>query len=216
MPKDIEDAWRRDKSNWSLKLVICCSLLLAAGYMYLRPLGSGCQDKILTILGAIYVPRFFTTLLVLMPRPPDWHEIPIVYMIFLPSVFYTLAYKRTDVCLPYTLPALVLYALGSLISSISEYQRWVFKATPAGKGRLMTTGLWAMCMHPNYLGDSLLFTGWTMISGGPWWSWWVPLVITGLFVGKHIPGLDEYLAERYPKEFPAYAKSTKKFVPWVY
>merc|ERR1712167_271291 len=42
------------------------------------------------------------------------------------------------------------------------------------------------------------------------------LVTTGLFVFMHIPGLDEYLADRYPKEFPKYAATTAKFIPYIY
>ena len=36
------------------------------------------------------------------------------------------------------------------------------------------------------------------------------------FVYQHIPDLDQYLADRYPGEFPAYSKRTKKLIPFVY
>ena len=92
------------------------------------------------------------------------------------------------------------------------------RSTQANKGKLMTTGLWALTMHANYFGDTLLFTGWTLASSGlaVSWTWWAVPVMTALFVFMHIPGLDEYLADRYPKEFPKYAATTAKFVPFVY
>jgi steroid 5-alpha reductase family enzyme len=80
----------------------------------------------------------------------------------------------------------------------------------------MTTGLWAWSMHVNYLGDSLLFIGWTLAAGGAWWTWFVPTVVTTLFLTMHIPNLDEYLLHRYPHEFPAYAAKTSKFMPCIY
>ena len=92
------------------------------------------------------------------------------------------------------------------------------RSTQANKGKLMTTGLWALTMHANYFGDTLLFTGWTLASSGlaVSWTWWAVPVMTALFVFMHIPGLDEYLADRYPKEFPKYAATTAKFIPYIY
>merc|ERR1711871_1301676 len=92
---------------------------------------------------------------------------------------------------PVTAVAIVLYVVGSGFSTIGEYQRYVFKKQPANKGRLMTTGLWALTMHANYFGDTLLFTGWTLASSGlaVSWTWWAVPVMTALFVFMHIPGL---------------------------
>ena len=63
------------------------------------------------------------------------------------------------------------------------------RSVQANKGRLMTTGLWALTMHANYFGDTLLFTGWTLASSGlaVSWTWWAVPVMTALFVFMHIP-----------------------------
>ena len=217
----VRDAWRFDKSQWGVKLGIAAALVLATTVFYVRALTpvTACSDTTLLVFGIVYVARLYGAMFLLWPRPPDWHEIPIVYMVFIPSVFYTLARGRTDVCSAFaTASATLLYILGSALSTISEFQRYIFKKHPSNKGRLMTTGLWVYSMHMNYFGDSLLFTGWTIASSGVGasWTWWVPIVITSLFIFMHIPGLDEYLAHRYPKEFPRYAATTAKFVPFVY
>ena len=217
----VRDAWRFDKSQWGVKLGIAAALVLAATVFYVRALTpvTACSDTTLLVFGIVYVARLYGAMFLLWPRPPDWHEIPIVYMVFIPSVFYTLARGRTDVCSAFaTASATLLYILGSALSTISEFQRYIFKKHPSNKGRLMTTGLWVYSMHMNYFGDSLLFTGWTIASSGVGasWTWWVPIVITSLFIFVHIPGLDEYLAHRYPNEFPRYAATTAKFVPFVY
>ena len=178
-----------------------------------------CPDQTLLVFGVVYVARLYFAMLVLWSRPPDWHEIPIVYVFFIPSIFYTMARGKIDACsAPVTAVAIVLYVVGSGFSTVSEYQRYAFKKQPANKGKLMTGGLWSLTMHANYFGDTLLFTGWTLASSGlaVSWTWWAVPVMTALFVFMHIPGLDEYLADRYPKEFPKYAATTAKFVPFVY
>jgi steroid 5-alpha reductase family enzyme len=178
-----------------------------------------CNDQTLLVFGLVYVARLYFAMLVLWSRPPDWHEIPIVYVFFIPSIFYTMARGKIDECsAPVTAVAIALYVVGSGFSTIGEYQRYVFKKQPANKGKLMTGGLWSITMHANYFGDTLLFTGWTLASSGlaVSWTWWAVPVMTALFVFMHIPGLDEYLADRYPKEFPKYAATTAKFIPYIY
>jgi protein-S-isoprenylcysteine O-methyltransferase Ste14 len=50
-------------------------------------------------------------------------------------------------------------------------------------------------MHINYFGDTVLFTGWCLLTA----TWWTP-----------------YLEERYGDELIEYAKKTKKFMPFIY
>ncbi|CAH0363734.1 unnamed protein product [Pelagomonas calceolata] len=193
----IKDAWRFDKSQWALKAGIASALVLAT-IAWLIP-AIECNDQTLLVFGIVYI--------------------PIVYVFFIPSIFYTMARGKVDECsAPVTAAAIVLYVVGSGFSTIGESQRYIFKKQPANKGKLMTGGLWSLTMHANYFGDTLLFTGWTLASSGlaVSWTWWAVPVMTALFVFMHIPGLDEYLADRYPKEFPKYAATTAKFVPFVY
>ena len=217
----IKDTWRFDKSQWALKAGIASALVFATIAWYALELlpAIECNDQTLLVFGVVYVARLYFAMLVLWSRPPDWHEIPIVYVFFIPSIFYTMARGKIDECsAPVTALAVALYVVGSGFSTIGEYQRYVFKKQPANKGKLMTRGLWSLTMHANYFGDTLLFTGWTLASSGlaVSWTWWAVPVMTALFVFMHIPGLDEYLADRYPKEFPKYASSTAKFIPYIY
>ena len=79
-------------------------------------------------------------MLVLWSRPPDWHEIPIVYVFFIPSIFYTMARGKVDECsAPVTAVAIVLYVIGSGFSTIGEFQRYVFKKQPvSARSRKLT------------------------------------------------------------------------------
>lgn len=109
--------------------------------------------------------------------------------------------------------ALLLY--GSYLNTASELQRRAWKALPSSKGRCFTGGLFAYSMHINYFGDSILFTGWAMLTASVW-AFSIPLLMTVLFIYYHIPPLDAYLSDRYGEEFRAYARKTAKFVPFLY
>jgi len=70
-------------------------------------------------------------------------------------------------------------------------------------------------MHINYFGDTILFTGWCLLTHNIWVLGF-PMLMGMSFIFYHIPGLDVYLAERYGKEFKAYSEKTKKFIPFIY
>ncbi len=108
-----------------------------------------------------------------------------------------------------------LFLLGSYLNSFSEIQRKWWKQDRANKGHCYTGGLFRYSMHINYFGDTVLFTGWAMVTHSAI-AYLLPLLITLLFIYMHIPGLDAYLEERYGDEFRAYAKSTRKLIPFVY
>ena len=52
-----------------------------------------------------------------------------------------------------------LWGLGFVVEVAADEQKRRFRAQPANAGRFIATGLWALCRHPNYLGEILLWTG---------------------------------------------------------
>jgi len=111
--------------------------------------------------------------------------------------------------------ALVLVVLGSWLNTGSELQRWTWKKLPTSKGHAYTQGLFSHSMHMNYFGDTVLFTGWALLTHS-WIALGVPVFMASSFVFFHIPALDDYLEERYGDEFKTYAARTAKFIPYVY
>jgi protein-S-isoprenylcysteine O-methyltransferase Ste14 len=83
------------------------------------------------------------------------------------------------------------------------------------KGRLYTGGLFSFSMHISYFGDILWVTGYALVSGS-WWSVAIVIFLLSFFVLFNIPKLDTYLAEKYGEDFAAYARKTKKLIPFVY
>lgn len=111
--------------------------------------------------------------------------------------------------------ALVLYLLGSYLNTFSEIQRKQWKANPANRGRCYTKGLFCYSMHINYFGDTVLFTGWCLLTHNIWVIT-LSLFMALSFVFYHIPTLDSYLPEWYGTEFKTYAEKTKRFIPFIY
>ncbi|AGI68038.1 hypothetical protein OAN307_c24250 [Octadecabacter antarcticus 307] len=111
--------------------------------------------------------------------------------------------------------ALALVLLGSYLNSGSELQRWQWKKQPSSKGHCYTGGLFEYATHINYFGDSVLFTGWAMLSASMF-AWGIPIFVTAGFLFFHIPALDKYLSKRYGVEFDEYAATTAKLVPFIY
>ncbi len=114
-----------------------------------------------------------------------------------------------------TWTGLGLYGLGAYLNTMSEYQRMIWKRAPNHQGKLYTEGLFAYSMHVNYFGDVVAFTGFAMVAARPY-AFLIPAIMAVLFITINIPMLDKYLAERYADQFKAYAKSTKKFIPYIY
>src|SRR2546429_406798 len=55
-----------------------------------------------------------------------------------------------------------------LIETVGDWQLSRFKADPANKGKLMTSGLWRYTRHPNYFGDAAAWTGLYLLACGSW------------------------------------------------
>lgn len=66
----------------------------------------------------------------------------------------------------------------------------------------LTSGVWALCRHPNYLGELLFWWGLALLGLGAapdeWWAVCGAVAITVLFVTISIPMMDRRMAERHP------------------
>lgn len=161
--------------------------------------------------------RMAVTSLVLLPRriePPE----AVAVGVWLAVIHLGFALAAMANPAPVGVAALVggvLFVAGSLLNTVSEYQRKRFKERPANRGHLYTEGLFGLAMHINYFGDIVWAIGLAMITGSIW-SAVIPLLMTAMFVRGHIPRLDAHLAARYGEEFEEYRRSSKKLIPWLY
>jgi steroid 5-alpha reductase family enzyme len=110
----------------------------------------------------------------------------------------------------------LVWACGFFFEAVGDWQLVRFKADPANKGKLMTTGVWKFTRHPNYFGDAAQWWGFFIIAfaNGAWWTVYSPLLMTFLLV--RISGVA--MLERTMKEKPGYAeymRRTSAFIPWL-
>ena len=176
---------------------------------------------ILALCAVLYWLRHLVTLFVLMQRRVALSEVLglTAFMALFEVGFLLLG--SGEVSGTQTPPRLLdwlgcgLVLFGSTLNTGSELQRWMWKMNPSANGRCYTEGLFTYSMHINYFGDTLLFTGWAILTASVF-AWPIPIFVTASFIFFHIPALDAYLADRYGADFEDYKARTARFVPFIY
>jgi len=111
--------------------------------------------------------------------------------------------------------AIILFALGCYFNTASEMQRSAFKKKSENKGKLYTSGLFSLSMHINFFGDILWVIAYALVARNPWGTF-IPVILVSFFAFYNVPMLDRYLANRYGAQFDAYARRTKKLIPFIW
>jgi steroid 5-alpha reductase family enzyme len=103
-----------------------------------------------------------------------------------------------------------VFGLGIFLHFVSDMQKHMQLSLAPG---LMTDGLWGRVRNPNYLGELLIYVGFSALA----WHW-APFVVLTLFVGAvWIPNIlkkDKSL-QRYP-EFAAWKARSWRFIPLIW
>ena len=57
-----------------------------------------------------------------------------------------------------------------MFEAVGDAQLSAFRADPANKGKVLSTGLWRYTRHPNYFGDACVWWGiWIASASAGWW-----------------------------------------------
>lgn len=102
-----------------------------------------------------------------------------------------------------------------LFESVGDAQLKRFKKDPGNKGKLMDKGLWSLTRHPNYFGDSMMWTGVFFMALSGLSSIWIvvgPALMTYLIV--FVSGV-KLLEKKYEgrEDYEEYKKRTNSFIP---
>jgi protein-S-isoprenylcysteine O-methyltransferase Ste14 len=175
------------------------------------------RRAIVAAAALVYFARVCVTALYLLRRRMGWPEAAtiLVWLLFVHGGFALLAASARRPPGIADLAAGVLYLAGSFLNTGSEYARFRWKKRPENRGHLYTEGLFRFARHINYFGDTLLFAGYALFTARLV-ALAVPFLMACLFVFVNIPMLDRYLRSRYGAEYEAYARRTKRFVPFLY
>lgn len=209
--------------NHVIAVLIVAWLLFGGGLQQVSvviglPLQEGHTARRVLLLTAslVYFGRFIFTGY-FMTRKMSWVEAitVAVWLYTLHLLFAFLGGQNNEAIGPIEALGALLYLTGSYLNTAAEYQRFRWKQRPENQGKLFTTGLFGCSRHINYFGDTVLFTGFSLMTG-VWWSLVIPGAMAGMFIFYHIPKLEAHLRANYGDAFVAYSEKTAKFVPWFY
>ena len=74
--------------------------------------------------------------------------------------------------------AILVWVIGFFFEAVGDWQLARFKANPANKGKVMSSGVWRYTRHPNYFGDAT-----------QWWAYYLLAVVAGGFWTIFSPAL---------------------------
>ncbi|UCG26598.1 MAG: DUF1295 domain-containing protein [Chloroflexota bacterium] len=112
--------------------------------------------------------------------------------------------------------ALIVWLIGFIFEAGSDLQLARFKADPANKGRLLTSGFWHYSRHPNYFGDSAIWWAFGLLSlaAGSYLAAFGAVVMTVLIIRvSGVAMLERTLVKSKPT-YAKYARRTSSFIPW--
>ena len=113
--------------------------------------------------------------------------------------------------------ALLLWITGFIFEAGGDWQLRQFKANPENRGKLLTSGFWAVTRHPNYFGDAVVWWGFGLfaVSVGAWWALASPIVMS-IFLMRvsGVAMLERTLVTTKPG-YQEYIQTTPAFFPRI-
>lgn len=117
---------------------------------------------------------------------------------------------------PVAILGILVWIVGFTFEAGGDWQLARFKANPANKGKLLTTGFWKYTRHPNYFGDAAVWWGFAVLSIASGCS--LPVLSSVLMTWLIVKVSGVSLLERTMKNtkpgFEDYIKKTNSFLPW--
>jgi len=156
--------------------------------------------------GRLYWPASFVSI----------HLMPTIW-VFLGLLPLYPALARPSPFTAWRLVGLIVTTAAIAIEATADWQLRVFLRTRRDAEAILDKGLWALCRHPNYLGEILFWWGLYLcgLAAAPTWAWSGvgPLSITLLFVFISVPWMDRRLLLRHPA-WAQTMKSRLALLPW--
>lgn len=111
---------------------------------------------------------------------------------------------------------LVLFAVGlgfAIWARVHIGRNWGTPMTQKDEPELVTSGPYRLVRHPIYSGIIVAGIG---TAAALSWFWLAPVGLAGVYFLYSATVEERYLAEQFPDSYPAYERSTKMLVPFVF
>ncbi len=111
---------------------------------------------------------------------------------------------------------IIIWTIGFIFEAVGDWQLARFRANPAKKGKVLSTGFWRYTRHPNYFGDAAVWWGFALIciSAGSYIPVLGSVLMTLLIIKVSGVALLEKTLKSAKPEYLAYAEKTSAFIPW--
>jgi protein-S-isoprenylcysteine O-methyltransferase Ste14 len=90
---------------------------------------------------------------------------------------------------------------------------WGVPMTRKDEPELVTSGPYRLVRHPIYSGNLVAGIGTAVALG---WPWLLAVALTGAYFTYSATVEERYMTERFPQAYPAYKRSTKMLVPFLW
>jgi protein-S-isoprenylcysteine O-methyltransferase Ste14 len=111
---------------------------------------------------------------------------------------------------------LVLFALGlafAIWARVHIGRNWGIPMTQKDEPELVTSGPYHVVRHPIYSGILVAGIGTAVALS---WLWLIGVVLAGIYFVYSATVEERYLTEELPDTYPAYKRSTKMLVPFIF
>jgi protein-S-isoprenylcysteine O-methyltransferase Ste14 len=111
---------------------------------------------------------------------------------------------------------LVLFAVGlgcAIWARVHIGRNWGTPMTQKEDPELVTSGPYRLVRHPIYTGVLLAAVGTAVALG---WLWLIAVALAGIYFGYAATVEERFLAKQFPDTYPAYRRSTKMLLPFIY
>jgi protein-S-isoprenylcysteine O-methyltransferase Ste14 len=115
-----------------------------------------------------------------------------------------------------TAVGLVLFAVGlafAIWARIHIGRNWGGPMTQKEEPELVTSGPYRLVRHPIYSGILAGVAGTAVALD---WRWLIAVALAGVYFLYSARVEERYLTEQFPAEYPAYRRSTKMLVPFIF
>lgn len=111
---------------------------------------------------------------------------------------------------------ILIFAAGMTLETLADAALQRFKRNPQNSGKLLTTGVFSWCRHPNYFGEILVWAGLALFAysaSGAAIVFLSPVLLAFLIArASGVPMLEDVLKDR--EGFDAWKARTNALIPW--
>jgi protein-S-isoprenylcysteine O-methyltransferase Ste14 len=111
---------------------------------------------------------------------------------------------------------LFLFALGlgfAVWARLHIGRNWGSPMSKKDEPELVTSGPYGLVRHPIYSGILLAGVGTAVALS---WFWIIAMVLAGVYVLYSAIVEERYMTQQFPDDYPAYRRSTKMLVPFIF